>query len=256
MGSSAGREQLGLDGYGSAAGDSARNRLFGSIDSKYFILGLDGLFIHLQSASGIKTSAVEQVVDAALERVALGDLGGVVSYTSEMRLSKTEIPIHGWDQFVRVIHDQVRILGSRRLSDVAILDFKEVLEKGDPPDPNSIFAPTTTISVVAFIPGPCASDLTQLGAAATHELIAAVCALSTGRHVTHYPPAFSNEEQDAFEALRRRTDQSIRGLARDHVSMDVFNALAALGGQDAFLRVRGALWRTTPLWIRRALMSP
>jgi len=52
---------------------------------------------------------------------------------------------------------------------------------------------------------------------------------------------FPAEPQETAAAQALRYDNSILGLARDHVSLDVFDEFMALGDQDGFMRVRGAL---------------
>ncbi len=71
--------------------------------------------------------------------------------------------------------------------------------------------------------------------------MAAICAFAAGRPVDHYPPMFPADDAEAADALSRRHDFSILGLARDSMSLDIFGDLQRLGGVDALLRARGAL---------------
>jgi len=138
----------------------------------------------------------------------------------------------------RVLGDQVPIVGPRRLSDVALLDFTQ-----DPPPESgqTLFVPDTKIIVTLFAPGPAAGPLVGNAVCATFETVAAICAVALGRPVAYSSLAhFPVPTELAESQWARRHDPAIRGLARDFVSLDIFAELAALGGPDAVIRARNA----------------
>jgi hypothetical protein len=137
--------------------------------------------------------------------------------------------------FIRHVGDQRRIDGSRRLSDLVLMDFHEDLSH-----PVTLFAPPTRIDVALFVPGP-QGPLAQRTAAGACEVVAAICALALGRPVDLPPSILPADDARAANARSRRRALSILGLARDSVSLDVFGELPALGGPESVVRVRGSL---------------
>lgn len=226
--------------YSTSGNRFHRNAIFGSPVENHFSLDTDGLTVTLNQSVGVRQIEVEKLVDTALEKVATKDFGGTVVYTTEMSVKEPQFTGPGEIHFMRVLGDQVHIEGPRRLSDVVLLDFEEGL-LNDVPVGGLLFAPPSKVQVTVFVPGPCSSDLTQRSAAGIVELVAAICALATGRPILYRAPPFPAADSDAATALRRKRDPAILGLARDSVSLDVFGDLQALGGTDALLRVRGSL---------------
>jgi hypothetical protein len=123
------------------------------------------------------------------------------------------------------------------LSDRVLLDFVE--RENDPPQ--QLLAPPTDIELTLFVPGPIAGPLANKIAAGMGEVVAAICAFALGRLVDPPLMIFPAPEDAIDEARAARSDATILGLARDSVSLDVFGDLAARGGPDALIRVRGAL---------------
>src|SRR5262249_10896882 len=149
--------------------------------------------------------------------------------------AKSALPTPPDSHFSRVLGDQVRIAGSRRIGPRVLLEFIE--EAGDIP---SIFAPVVSIKAAIQVSGPIYSALTQRLAPGTRELVAAICALALGRAVK-FPWAVFPAETEMDYSIRFRSDETIPNLARDHVSLDIFNDFQALGGVDGSMRARGSL---------------
>jgi hypothetical protein len=142
-------------------------------------------------------------------------------------------------QFMRILSDQVVIKDRRRLGSRVLLEFSPEPPK-DPAVPQ-LFASKTEIKVTIFVPGPTASVLTDRVAGAMTEMIGGVCALALGRVVEIPMVVFPAELAEAEVARSLRYDNSILNLARDGISLDVFDEFMALGSLDGLLRVRGAL---------------
>jgi hypothetical protein len=193
----------------------------------------------LKSSRGIDEKEIEVMVDDAIRRVVSGDLGGDVVYQTTMQAKAFTVSPVSMQQFFRILGDQVPITGSRRLSDAALLEFSPELPEN--PGVPQIFVPQTEIKVTIFVPGPIASALTDRTAAGIAETVGAICALALGRVVEVPFAIFPAEADDARTARAHRYDVAIQGLARDHISLDLFGEFAALGGMDGLMRVRGSL---------------
>jgi hypothetical protein len=234
------KERLGLAQAGSSQGSGVRTASFGDPTNNHFGLRWSGLDVEVTEAVGVDQDVVQTILEDASARVAAADFGDTVVYRVEMKLSRLD-PISGALHFARILGDQVHIEGSRRLANVVLLDFEEGL-LANTPEPPQPFAPPSQIQVAIFAPGPGPSDWSRKLAEEITELVAAICALATGRPVEYAVPLlFPAENADAEQALGRRYDPAILGLARDSISLDPFGDLQALGGPDAALRVRGAL---------------
>lgn len=229
-----------LTQYGSGGrGSQTRKPSFGSPTGKHFVLHESGLDVTVDEAVDAPDDAIQAILDEAGAHVAAGDFGAGVVYHSEMTLA-TMNPLSGVMHLMRTLGDQVHIEGSRRLSDVVLLDFEEGLLANAPPQ-GLLFAPASKVQITIFAPGPCGSDLSSTFAIGVAEFVAAVCALATGRAVDYTPMIFPADEDATLRARTRRGDATILGLARDSISLDVFGELQAKGGIDAMLRLRGSL---------------
>jgi len=232
-------EKFGFTQHGAGGNRASRSITLGSPAECHFVIEVSGREVSLSRFSGLSEADVEVLADRALREVAANNFGGTLVYVVNMTVEAPNVaasPMH----FMRLLGDQVHIEGPRRLSDLVLLDFEEGLLEGSP-EGGLLFAPASKLKVTIFVPGPCSSDLSKLTAAGVSELVAAVCALATGRSVLHDPPIFPAEEPESAAALVRRADLTIPGLARDSVSLDVFGELSALGGPDAVFRIRGSL---------------
>jgi hypothetical protein len=193
----------------------------------------------LRSSTGIAEGDIEVIVRDSIHKLSSGDFGDELVYQTELEAKEFGISQVSMSNFFRLLGDQVPISGSRRLGSRVLLDF--ALEQPKEPGIPQLFVPRTTMKVAIFVPGPIASGLTDSIATGTVEVVAGICALALGR-VVEWPLAiFPAAPQDAEEARARRSDTSILGLARDHVSLDIFDEFHALGGDDGLMRVRGAL---------------
>jgi hypothetical protein len=235
-------QRLGTKQVGSGSSGSIQTYTFGSPVESHFVLAYqpanDTWLI--QSVSGFAESDVSCLLDDALDHANALDTGPDVVYrltlsTLEPNLLSGAFGLH----FMRLLGDQVRIAGRRRLSDRVILEFtEELVEAGKP----LLFAPRTEIVATVFVPGPVSGPLAQRTASGVVEAVAAICTLALGRVVSGLPPAlFPLPAEEAGDAQRLRTDPSILGLARDGVSLDIFGDLPSRAGGDAMLRARGTL---------------
>lgn len=233
-----GAADLNLTQSGSSANADGRTLSFGSPTGANFVLARSGREFSIQCADGIEEVVIQAILADAAEKASAQEYGDATVYQTQMTVRSFDLgsPMH----FMRMLGDQVHIEGSRRLSDVVILDFEEGLVTNAPPG-GLLFAPPTRVDVTIFAPGPCHSALSAQVAGSCTEVVAATCALATGRPVDYDPPMFPAEAPDAAAAQQRRTDPTILGLARDSVSLDVFRDLLATGGMDSVLRMRGSL---------------
>ena len=213
---------------------------FGAPTDNNFVLerSLNGEW-RLQSSQGLAAQDIQAIVNDALERVSSGDFGDDVVYQTTMQAKAFAINPVSMSQFARMLGDQVYINGPRRLGDRVLLEFRP--KAPDDPTVPQLLVPETDIDVTIFTPGPTAGDLAQKTATGMAETVGAICAVALGRAVDVPMTIFASPAEVAASAKARRYDTSILGLARDHVSLDIFGDLAALGGMDAMLRVRGAL---------------
>jgi hypothetical protein len=188
---------------------------------------------------GVPEVDVLAIVREAVERTAAGDFGRDIVYQLRLHAEAFKIAPGSGLHFMRLLGDQVRIIGSRRLGDRVLLDFSEQA----PSEPNAplLFAPESHIRVTLFVPGPTHSELTKRFVTSTAEIVASICSMALGR-VVEMPTALPSpvDAGGAESAERRRLDPSILTLARESISLDVFNDFAARGGEDGQLRVRGA----------------
>lgn len=233
--------RFGLTQYGTGnPPDASTTYTYGSPTDRNFTLACSqSREWGLRSSAGIAERDIETIVGQSIDKLSTGDFGGAVVYQTKLEAKEFGISPVSMTNFFRLLVDQVGISGPRRLGSRVLLDF--AIDQPNTPDAPQLFVPQTTIKVAVFVPGPIASSLTDSIAMGTVEVVAAVCALALGRVVERPLAIFPATPQDADEARARRTDPSILGLARDHVSLDIFDEFHALGGDDGLMRVRGAL---------------
>ena len=159
----------------------------------------------------------------------------VVLSTAEVNLLGGGFGLH----FMRLLGDQVRIEGWRRLGDRVILEFvEEAVEQSQP----LLLAPRTQVTATLFVPGPVAGPLAQRTAGGLAEIVSAICTLALGRVVSvGQPVLYPLASEDVEAASQQRHDPAILGLARDRISLDIFGDLTSRAGGDGMLRARGAL---------------
>ena len=188
--------------------------------------------------TGIDSEKIKQVITLAAANVRSNNSGSDLVYQATMECCNPPLRDDMLLNMFRVLGDQVPIVGPRRLSDIALLDFAQ----DSPPESGQVlFVPDTKITVTLFAPGPAAGPLTQNAVGATFETVAAICSIALGRPITYSALANFPVAAEFAESQRaRRYDPSILGLARDSISLDIFAELAALGGPDAVIRARNA----------------
>jgi hypothetical protein len=219
-----------------ASGERQYN--FGSPTSDYFTIESVGSPARWKvvNTHGVKLEDVEAAVEVALGHVAQGDFGDDVVYSTTLTSANAPLDATFFAHFARLLGDQRRISGHRRLGDQVLLDFAE--RAADPPQ--ELLAPATDIELTLFVPGPTAGPLANTTASGMAEVVAAVCALALGRPVDLPLAIFPALEDRLERAAAERTDPSILGLARDSVSLDIFSDLPSRGGGDALMKARGA----------------
>jgi hypothetical protein len=194
---------------------------------------------NLETAQQIAEDAIAAIIEMATEKLAAGDFGGDIAYQTSMHVPAFAITQVMMSNFMRILSDQVPIAGMRRLGSRVLLEFTPTQPEN--PQALQLFAPETDIKITIFTPGPTASDLTQKTASGMLELVAAICAFALGRVVEPPLGIFPTNPENATAVEAPRFDALIPNLARDGISLDVFDEFTALGGADGLLRVRGTL---------------
>lgn len=222
--------ESGSQWFSFAAADGRKIVLSAVGDSEWAISECDGLPIE---------DAFALVVEAA-EQVAARNTGDDVVYEVRMRAAPATIDSNMMLNFMRALGDQIRMLDWRRLGGAVLLHFSE--EGPDDPSP-LLFAPSAEIRILMFIPGPSAGPLASRLAGAIAETVQAICTLALGRVVTldFGGVMFPASSEVSTEARAMRGDLRIGNLARDSVSLDIFDDLVNRAGGDGFQRARGAL---------------
>lgn len=225
----------------SVSGDGERRVILGDPAGDHSILRVHKLEVVLERLGDVDMPRLSEVIELALGRVAAGDFGEILVYSSQLTVSgQPESETVFGTHFMRILGDQVHIEGPRRISDTALLHFQEGL-LDDAPDEGLLLAPQSLVDTLVFVPAPLPGALSQRAASTTLDVVAAVCALATGRPVRYQTPILPLEGSQAADALSRRYDPRILGLSRDGVSLDFTAELFLLGGPEAMARARGAL---------------
>ena len=214
--------------------------MFGAPNNDHFVIAPTGPRSWvLTKCVGMNSQEIAAVLATAAQRAGAQDTGQDLVYQVTVSSPVPDLGRPGFTlHMMRVLGDQRRITGSLRLADHVLLDFEE---QASPETGPSLFPPTVDIKITTFVPGPAAADLANRTALAVFEIVSAICAFSLGRVVdTPFMVAFPLMHAEADVELSRRRDTTIRGLARDSVSLDIFRELVALGGPEALLRARNA----------------
>jgi hypothetical protein len=235
-------QRLSLDqaGSGSNANRDSTYSFRASTGNSNFTLkrSLSGQW-ELMSAEGIDESGIEAIVNDAKDKLAAKDFGNEVVYRADLKSPAFAINHASMMNFARLLGDPVYITGRRRLGGRILLEF---IPDPLPEQPMPLmFAGSTNIKVTIFTPGPTASDLTRRTAAALLETVAAICAFALGRVVELPLMIIPIKDDEAAAAQVLRRDAAIPTLARESISLDIFEEFAALGDLDCVLRARGAL---------------
>jgi hypothetical protein len=224
----------------STAADGSRTMILGDPLGTRVEISVDDSAVSITRIAGVDRRQAHELIEEALARVAACDFGRTLAYKTTLRIGESDPKLVMGGHVMRILQDQVHIEGPRRLSGVALLDFEEGLLEHAPPQ-GLLFAPTSTAAATLFVSAPTDSDFSDQLASATLETVAAICALATGRTVTFDPLPLPLTGTEEAQALSRRLDPQILGLARDSVSLDIFDDLVQRGDSDALLRARGAL---------------
>jgi len=121
-------ERLKTTQSGSGGSGSAQTYTFGSPAESHFVLAYepDREAWFIQSIAGFSESEVSQILDDALARANVLDTGPDVVYRVTLATLAPDLLSGGFGlHFMRLLGDQVRIIGQRRLSDRVVLEFVE-----------------------------------------------------------------------------------------------------------------------------------
>lgn len=242
-----------ITGYGT---DGAGSEPHGGILFRFGNLSKSGFRLNrsrtgewrLESARGIAESDIEEVIVEAMSKVAAGDFGDEVVYqttirtrdpipfdeTSMLNLSRLHME---WAKRGYESDNETEMSGWRRLGSRVVLEFAPRPPNAEPRVP----WPLIDAKVNIFVPGPTASLLTNPVADAIADVTAAVCVFASGTSVQAAPMLFPANEENSAQARILQHDESIPGLMRRNVSLDIFDDLESLGGDDAVSKVVGSL---------------
>ncbi len=169
---------------------------------------------------------------AAVDR---SDMGGYVWYSTSVLTEEPDT--HGFmEQLMRLLGDQTRIVGWRRLGGNVLLEFIE----GSTGMGEGLIAPATTVAIHVATPGPIAGPFSSIVAATIADVVAAVCSFALGRHAKSPLAIFPANDGVAKELDERRTDPAIGTLARKGVSLDLFDDLTSRAGEQGHAKARAA----------------
>jgi hypothetical protein len=176
----------------------------------------------------------------AIARVERGNFGDVVWHSTSMVASGFEFTSPSYmGQFVQQLGAQTRILGWRRLGRDVLIEFAEE-RPDDWSEGNALMAPKAVMNVHIAVSAPCSGHFSSHASHSVLEIVAAICTFALGRGVK-LPLSVSHTKPERItELATKRTDAGILGLARKHVSLDIFSAIGAPGGFDHFTRMRAA----------------
>ena len=215
---------------------------FGSPDGPNFSIACDPdkRTWRIVTLDRLPSADIEWILKESLSRADSGDTGSDVAYRASLATEAPEPGNARFDlHFMRLIGDQVRIVGLRRLGRYVVLQFNE--EQSDHNNP--LLFPRTAITITLYAPGPVAGPLAQKTAITAIQIIAAICTLALGRVIrastTSVAPVRS--EEDIAEARAQQLDTSILTLARDSVPLDIFAELPSRADWEGVARARGAL---------------
>lgn len=176
------------------------------------------------------------------DRVAAGDLGGLVWYSSTLVAEPDMLALPYMDRTLEQLMNQTRFVGWGRVSSGILLEFREELPEGQPnPDNNPFVVHRALIDVHIAAPGPARGPFTEPMAHRFLEEVAAVCTLFLGRAVD-FPPMIMPSSDEAIPDLNTRlSDPNIGTLTRDGVLLDIYGDLFLRGGLESVNRARNAL---------------
>ncbi|CAM3139547.1 hypothetical protein MYSI104531_20185 [Mycobacterium simiae] len=193
----------------------------------------------------------QEEIDKLVERsgeLASGDLisnddfGGVVWYTCTLAGEQPNPadPMF-FSRMQEMLNTQVRIMQWLRLGEYILLHFREEIPQGGVQANNLLFPPRPLVDVYVAVPGPIDGPFTRPIAYGYMEVVAAICTFALGRPVNLPPHVGPVQDEILAELETRRADTTILTLARKGIGLDLLFGLLALGDEDSWRRLRGAL---------------
>lgn len=183
---------------------------------------------------------IDELVRRSGDLVAAGEFGGHVWYSATLVGEKWGIDALFMTRIQEMLTNHKRILGWRRLGWNVLLNFRKDLPDGETSVENSPFAPQAIVDVHIALQGPVHGPLTEPTSHRLLEEVAAICTFALGRPVNLPPSTFPAANESLAELDSRRHDMAIPNLARNGVSLDIFNDLFDRGGMPSVDRARGA----------------
>lgn len=198
-------------------------------------------FLRFEAMDPAAQPVIDAIAAKALDQVSRGNLGGTVWYSTTLTEPVRDFPSHSTRSYaMALVADRTVIEGWRRLSDVALLEFKSEIFKRQ--DQGAVAEEKrTVINVHVAVPGPCAGDFSNTYAVYCFELVEAICTIALGRQMDLPPYCYPTPDDEVSTLNSMRHDESIHGLARRSISLDVFVELPLLGGLDCARRVNAAM---------------
>lgn len=198
-------------------------------------------WITATASDSAEQTRINELVRQSGHRVAAGDFGGFVWYSTTLEGQSTPpIDARFMARMLEALGSQTRIQGWRRLGWHVVLNFREELPEGGIPEGGLLFAPKPVVDVHLAVPGPAEAPFTSPIAHRNVELVGAICTFALGRPVDLPSVVFPADDEDVAGLETHSQDLSIPILARNGVSLDIFNGLLALGGLPSVIRARGA----------------
>lgn len=195
-------ERLGLTGYGS---QGQKILTFGDQQLKGFSLAFDEENqVTINATVNVPEKEITPILIDAKARAKADEYGEDLVYEVNMHAEAFQINPLDMLHMMRVLGDQRRITGDRRLSDRVLLEFSEEIPEGAPAV--GPFPPRTDIKVSLFVPGPTEGQLSKQVSSGMAELVAATCALALGRVVLWEPVLFPADESKSEAAKKKRFD--------------------------------------------------
>jgi hypothetical protein len=184
---------------------------------------------------------IDELVRRSGDMVAAGDFGGHVWYTATLAGKPWGIDAVFITRMQEVLTNQTRILGWRRLGWNVLLNFREELPEGQAAvDDNPFVVHQAIVDVHIALQGPIHGPLTDPTAHRLLEEVAAICTFALGRPVDLPPSIFPARDESVAELDSQRQNMAIGNLARNGVSLDIYNDLFERGDMPSLDRARGA----------------
>jgi hypothetical protein len=201
----------------------------------------DDLLLAFTASDSGRQGVVNDIARKAFDRLAAGDVGGAVWYSTEFHEVKLDFPPFSiMGPLLQRLGSQTRILGWRRLGGNVLLEFLEDIFEGWAED-KPLLAPKAVVRVHIAAPGPCQGALASYISHGVVETVGAICTFALGRPVQLPAVVFPSHDEDVPGLETRRIDGKILTLARKKTSLDIFSLLAHDGGFEVFHRTRAAL---------------